>query len=61
MAHFGRINVTNPIGAYVNQDDKDPTQYIVYVVQSGSASRTAIIIYRRSEVPPDSRHYMAHI
>ena len=35
MAHFGRINVTNPIGAYVNQDDKDPTQYIVYLVQSG--------------------------
>ena len=32
MAHFGRINVTNPIGAYVNQDDKDPMHYLV---QSG--------------------------
>jgi predicted metalloendopeptidase len=35
MAHYGRINVTNPIGPSVNQDDKDPTQYIVGLFQSG--------------------------
>jgi putative endopeptidase len=35
MAHLGRINVTTPIGGYVNQDAKDPDQYIVYLVQSG--------------------------
>ncbi len=35
MAHLGRINVRNPIGAYVNQDDKNPSQYIVYLFQSG--------------------------
>jgi len=35
MAHFSRIGVKTPIGGYVNQDDKDPTQYIVYLLQSG--------------------------
>jgi putative endopeptidase len=35
MAHLGVINVNTPLGAYVNQDDKDPTQYIVNFFQSG--------------------------
>jgi putative endopeptidase len=35
MAHLLRIGVRTPIGGYVNQDDKDPTQYIVYLFQSG--------------------------
>jgi putative endopeptidase len=35
MAHLGRINVTTPIGMYVNQDDKAPTEYIVNMFQSG--------------------------
>ena len=35
MAHFLRISVPTPINGYVNQDDKDPTQYIVYLLQSG--------------------------
>jgi putative endopeptidase len=35
MAHLGRINIGTPIGGYVNQDDKDPSQYIVYLFQSG--------------------------
>jgi predicted metalloendopeptidase len=35
FAHFGLINVNTPLGAYVNQDDKDPNQYIVNFFQSG--------------------------
>jgi putative endopeptidase len=35
MAHLGRIRVTTPIGTYVNQDDRDPSQYIVFLFQSG--------------------------
>jgi putative endopeptidase len=35
MADLGRINVTTPIGTYVNQDDRDPSQYIVFLFQSG--------------------------
>ncbi|HUS23811.1 MAG TPA: M13-type metalloendopeptidase, partial [Candidatus Binatia bacterium] len=35
MGHLGRISVTTPIAGYVNQDDKDPTQYIVILFQSG--------------------------
>jgi putative endopeptidase len=35
FAHLGLINVNTPLGAYVNQDDKEPTQYIVNLFQSG--------------------------
>ena len=35
MAHFMRIGAATPINGYVNQDAKAPTQYIVYLVQSG--------------------------
>ncbi|HUR40066.1 MAG TPA: M13-type metalloendopeptidase [Verrucomicrobiae bacterium] len=35
LARFARMNVGTPINGYVNQDDKDPTQYIFYVLQSG--------------------------
>jgi putative endopeptidase len=35
MAHYMRISVPHPFNHYVNQDDKDPTQYIVYLFQSG--------------------------
>ena len=35
MAHLSRIGAPVPINGYVNQDAKDPTQYIFYVVQSG--------------------------
>ena len=35
MAHYMRISVRNPIAGYVNQDAKDPSQYIVYLFQSG--------------------------
>ena len=35
FAHLGLINVNTPLGAYVNQDDKEPTQYIVNFFQSG--------------------------
>src|SRR5262249_45611641 len=35
FAHLGLINVNIPIGDYVNQDDKEPTQYIVNFFQSG--------------------------
>jgi putative endopeptidase len=34
-AHLTRIGVTTPIGFYINQDAKDPTQYIAYLLQSG--------------------------
>jgi len=35
MAHLLRIGAPVPINGFVNQDAKDPTRYIVYVVQSG--------------------------
>jgi len=35
MAHLLRINATTPINGYVNQDAKKPTEYIVYLFQSG--------------------------
>ena len=35
MARLSRISATTPFGGYVNQDAKDPSQYIVYLVQSG--------------------------
>jgi putative endopeptidase len=35
MAHLMRINSRTPINGYVNQDAKDPDQYIVYLLQSG--------------------------
>ena len=35
MAHLLRINATAPINGYVNQDAKKPTEYIVYLFQSG--------------------------
>src|SRR5207244_4223623 len=35
MAHLDRINVPTPIGGYVNQDDKNPSQNILYLVQDG--------------------------
>ncbi len=35
MAHLLRINATTPINGYVNQDAKQPTEYIVYLFQSG--------------------------
>jgi predicted metalloendopeptidase len=35
MAHLMRINVTTPINGFVNQDAKKPTEYIVYLFQSG--------------------------
>src|SRR5690349_19739651 len=34
-AHLGRIGVSTPVGFYINQDSKDPTQYIVYMGQDG--------------------------
>jgi putative endopeptidase len=35
MAHLMRINASTPINGYVNQDAKKPTEYIVYLFQSG--------------------------
>ena len=35
MAHRFRMGINTPFAGYVNQDDKDPTQYIVYLFQSG--------------------------
>jgi putative endopeptidase len=35
MAHLMRINATTPINGFVNQDAKKPTEYIVYLFQSG--------------------------
>jgi predicted metalloendopeptidase len=35
MAHLLRINATTPINGFVNQDAKKPTEYIVYLFQSG--------------------------
>jgi putative endopeptidase len=35
FAHLGLINVNTPLGTYVNQDDKEPTQYIVNFYQAG--------------------------
>src|SRR6185369_6659690 len=35
MAHLSRISVDAPIGAFVNQDDKNPSEYIVNLFQSG--------------------------
>jgi predicted metalloendopeptidase len=35
MAHLMRIGATSPINGYVNQDAKKPTEYIVYLFQSG--------------------------
>jgi predicted metalloendopeptidase len=35
MGHLLRINATTPINGYVNQDAKKPTEYIVYLFQSG--------------------------
>ncbi len=35
MAHYTRIGVSNPFTGYVNQDAKDPSQYIMYLFQSG--------------------------
>ena len=35
MARFMRIGVSSPINGYVNQDAKEPSQYIVYLLQSG--------------------------
>ena len=35
IAHLTKISATTPFGGYVNQDAKDPTQYILYVRQSG--------------------------
>jgi putative endopeptidase len=34
LAHFSRIGVSNPIYAYVDQDEKIATQYIVHVSQA---------------------------
>ncbi|MGH8442359.1 MAG: M13 family metallopeptidase, partial [Nevskiaceae bacterium] len=35
MGHLLRINSSTPINGYVNQDAKKPTEYIVYLFQSG--------------------------
>jgi putative endopeptidase len=35
MAHLLKINATTPINGFVNQDAKKPTEYIVYLFQSG--------------------------
>ncbi|MGQ0587529.1 MAG: M13 family metallopeptidase [Gammaproteobacteria bacterium] len=35
MAHLLRTNATTPINGFVNQDAKKPTEYIVYLFQSG--------------------------
>jgi putative endopeptidase len=35
MAHLMRISASAPINGYVNQDAKQPTEYIVYLFQSG--------------------------
>ena len=35
MADFFRQNIRNPIAGYIDQDAKDPGQYIVYLAQSG--------------------------
>ena len=34
-ARLGRIGVTTPVGIFINQDAKDPTQYIAYLFQDG--------------------------
>ena len=34
-AHLARLGVTTPVAFYINQDAKDPTQYIAYLFQSG--------------------------
>ncbi len=34
-AHLGRIGVNTPVGVFINQDAKDPTVYITYLVQAG--------------------------
>ena len=39
VEHFGylqHVGVQTPIGYYVDQDDKDSTQYLVAIVQSGT-------------------------
>jgi predicted metalloendopeptidase len=35
VAHLDGIGVSTPIGVYINQDAKEPTAYIAYLVQSG--------------------------
>ena len=35
MADLSRWGIDSPVGAFVNQDAKDPTAYIVYLFQSG--------------------------
>jgi putative endopeptidase len=35
MAHLGRMGAPAPINGYVNQDAKDPSRYILYLLQSG--------------------------
>jgi endothelin-converting enzyme/putative endopeptidase len=34
-AEAGRLGISNPIGAYINQDGKDSTRYALYFTQSG--------------------------
>lgn len=35
LAHYARIGVQTPFGGYVNTDDKNSSQYILYYFQSG--------------------------
>ena len=62
VAHLDGIGVTTPIGVFINQDAKEPTQYIAYLLQSGlGLPDRDYYLLKDAKFKDIRKQYLAHV
>ncbi len=62
VAHLDGIGVTTPVGVFINQDAKEPTQYIAYLLQSGlGLPDRDYYLLKDAKFKEIRKQYLAHV